>query len=162
MPAEASNLLSQSSMSVGHELLVAAVPQLVSVGQRSCYTAAGGLERVFGHQFCVRGRQFAVPINDLCAITVLNVHAAPSTSTSREFTVVVGNDAVGDLNHWGTASSEADDQAHAGRARYRRMHVDVIHTTSWFAGEPRGEIVIDVADARIREVEDLDVHAKVR
>ena len=61
MAAEAGDLLNQSSVHAGHELLVAAIPQFVPVTEGSSHTATRRLNGVFRDQLRIQRRQLAVP-----------------------------------------------------------------------------------------------------
>src|SRR5215469_6842286 len=50
---------------------------------------------------------------------------------------------------------EADDQTDARGARHRGMYVNVIDAVNRLAGEPRREVVVDVADLRVQQIEHL-------
>jgi len=62
---EPGDLLSQARMGVGHELVIAALPQLVAVAQAPDYAVARRLDGVFPHQFRIQRRQLAVPVDDV-------------------------------------------------------------------------------------------------
>ncbi len=73
MAAETSDLLSQSGLSVGHQFLVTAIPQLIPMTEGPRHTAAGRLNGVLGHQLRIQGRQLAVPIDGLGVVAVVAV-----------------------------------------------------------------------------------------
>jgi hypothetical protein len=95
--AEARDLLNQPVFGVAHELLVASIPQLVAMGERSRDPAAVGLDRVLGHELRIEGRQVAVPENDLRLIVLNGVHLGTGSKMSSEdvtdFTISRSTDA---------------------------------------------------------------------
>ena len=82
--AEARDLLNQPAFGVGHELLVASIPQLVAMGESARDPAAVGLDRVLCDQLRVEGRQVAVPENDLRLVVLNGVHLDTGSKMSSE------------------------------------------------------------------------------
>ena len=75
---QASDLLDQTALGIGHELLIALIPELVTVRDRPGDTAAVGLDRVFRYQFRLERRELVMPIHDLWFVAINgSVHMTP-------------------------------------------------------------------------------------
>ena len=68
---QARDLLQQAALSLGHQLPVALIPQLVTLRDRPRDTAAVRLDGVLRNEFRLERRQLAMPIHDLW-FTVFN------------------------------------------------------------------------------------------
>jgi hypothetical protein len=70
MAAEASDLLDQSGVSVGYELLVTPTPQLIVVAEGPRHTTTLRFHGVVGHHFRIEWRQVAVPVDDSAFVAI--------------------------------------------------------------------------------------------
>ena len=71
--AQARDLLCEAGTSVGHEIGVAAIPELVPMTDGSGDTAAGRFDGVLCDRLRIDGREFPVPVNDLVRVAVQHV-----------------------------------------------------------------------------------------
>lgn len=79
--SKARNFLGQALFGVLHQIAIALVPQIVTMGQRARNAAAGRFDGVFGDQFGVQWRQLAMPIGDFPVIELSgDAHSAPLCS----------------------------------------------------------------------------------
>src|SRR5687768_16833848 len=63
MPPEPGDLLHQPQLSVHHQFLMAAIPQVVTVTEGSRYAAADRFERVLADRLRIQGGQRPMPVD---------------------------------------------------------------------------------------------------
>ena len=76
---EPCDLLHEPLLGVGHQFLIAPIPQLVVMRERTGDTTAVGLDGVSRDEFRVEWRQVAMPVNDPEPVVIdRGVHMPPS------------------------------------------------------------------------------------
>ncbi|HYM07718.1 MAG TPA: hypothetical protein VEU11_14270 [Terriglobales bacterium] len=73
---EATHLLLKAIASLGHEILIALIPQLASVNESARHSAARRFHDALLHRFCIKRRQVAVPIDDFTFLSINGLCAA--------------------------------------------------------------------------------------
>jgi hypothetical protein len=68
--AQTRDLLHDPVLSVGHQLAIALIPQIVTMRERPWDAAAVGLNGVFGYEIRLERRQFPVPEHDFHFIVI--------------------------------------------------------------------------------------------
>ena len=78
MATETCDLLLQPPGGLGHEILVAARPELIAMGKCARDAFADCFDRVFAHELGIERRQLAMPINRLLGLRFCHRHVHTS------------------------------------------------------------------------------------
>lgn len=68
VPAETDHFLMQPITNMRHEILMTAIPELVTMCEVTLHAHAGCFDDVFVHGFGVQGRQVAMPVDGLAVV----------------------------------------------------------------------------------------------